>query len=848
MDHEIKRRSHAIACCGRMLCGLLAFLGTLAALGSRAYAIVPPTVKNTTTGSTYESVNKAFEEATKGDVLVLQKDAELSSFIMTSTEDLTFDLNGYSLNLNQNNILNGGDLSIINSAKTDRYHYFNAGWTLAENLSDEQKDAVRDLDDLEMLTAADGVFKIKGSILYNGSAVTGLGGAVVNTAFSTDKAGNLVVENVAFANCRATDMSAVQAGAGLGGAIDNEGASVTLKNVRAYGCGAQNGGFFYNSFGKTATIENTTVKFCSAAIGGGAVCNYGTCVAAGLEIYGCGASIVGGGIFNQSAAMDLFPATLVLRDSLISGCVGTAGGGGIYNCDDMTVENSIIKNCVSGSIGGGIVHDGAFSKNGLGAEAAFSKITISGCSSTHESWNESVYVKNAFLRMQSGTIENMIFTNDNTENGDPACDVVIYAGDFTNYVPKAEHIDADSYLTQSGDLCRVRVRKGLESVSVNSVSANSVSANTVSGNAIFTYDGTPKALQLTDSESGEVLAVGEHYSVSYNGILPTVYEEQEQAPVHAGKYKARVTMTGAYKGEFDYAFIIEKAAQPDHTPPRVMDQVSYDVTRVGDVALPQNWSWRQMDVELPLTAGVSVDAVAEYTGEDRDDYVTTQVQISITRAEKSGGDEGTDKDKDKDKDKDQNKDREGSGNKDTDKPAPGGNKVTPKEDKKPAPEEKKPTPEAPQLPKVGESITADTKDGAVYKVTGTDEKNRTVAYCGNPGKKQKTVTIPKTIRSGGVKYKVTAIAANAFKNDQTVEKIVIPDTVQKIGANAFKKAKRLRIIRIKSKKLKAKNISKKAFKGLGKKVIIRVPKKKVKAYRAMLRGKGLSRKVQVKAL
>jgi hypothetical protein len=145
----------------------------------------------------------------------------------------------------------------------------------------------------------------------------------------------------------------------------------------------------------------------------------------------------------------------------------------------------------------------------------------------------------------------------------------------------------------------------------------------------------------------------------------------------------------------------------------------------------------------------------------------------------------------------------------------------------------------------GEIIT-DGKSKAEYKVTSIDGKTPTVSYVRPGNSKITTVSIPKTIRVGGITYSVTAIADNAFKNCKKLKKITIGGNVITIGKNVFNGDKKLKTIVIKTNKLTSKSVSKKSFAGVSSKVTIKVPKSKVKAYTKLFRSRGLSKKVKVK--
>ncbi|MDO5145889.1 MAG: leucine-rich repeat protein [Eubacteriales bacterium] len=150
------------------------------------------------------------------------------------------------------------------------------------------------------------------------------------------------------------------------------------------------------------------------------------------------------------------------------------------------------------------------------------------------------------------------------------------------------------------------------------------------------------------------------------------------------------------------------------------------------------------------------------------------------------------------------------------------------------------TPAAPAAPTTG-SVVEDQKSSDIYEVTGSS----TVEYVKAKAAKA-AVVVPASVTIDGKKYAVTSIAANAFRNNKKLKKVVIPAKITKIGKNAFLKCKNLKRVVIKSKKLKAKAIGKNAFKNISPKAVVKVPKGKVKAYQKILRAKGLGKKVRVK--
>ncbi|HBA98010.1 MAG TPA: cell surface protein, partial [Lachnospiraceae bacterium] len=101
------------------------------------------------------------------------------------------------------------------------------------------------------------------------------------------------------------------------------------------------------------------------------------------------------------------------------------------------------------------------------------------------------------------------------------------------------------------------------------------------------------------------------------------------------------------------------------------------------------------------------------------------------------------------------------------------------------------------------------------------------------------------IKINDQKYKVTAIAKNAFKNNKKLTKVTIGKNVKSIGKNAFKGCKNLKKIVVKTKKLTAKKVGSKAFKGINSKAVVKVPKGKVKSYKKIVKAKGAGKKVKI---
>lgn len=74
--------------------------------------------------------------------------------------------------------------------------------------------------------------------------------------------------------------------------------------------------------------------------------------------------------------------------------------------------------------------------------------------------------------------------------------------------------------------------------------------------------------------------------------------------------------------------------------------------------------------------------------------------------------------------------------------------------------------------KAGKQLT-DPVTKAKVTVVSSNKKNPTVAYKKISSSSAKTVTIPATVKIGGVKYKVTEISKGAFKGKTKITKVTI---------------------------------------------------------------------------
>lgn len=139
--------------------------------------------------------------------------------------------------------------------------------------------------------------------------------------------------------------------------------------------------------------------------------------------------------------------------------------------------------------------------------------------------------------------------------------------------------------------------------------------------------------------------------------------------------------------------------------------------------------------------------------------------------------------------------------------------------------------------KIGSTVE---KKGVVYKITSSAAvqltKVRTV---------KKSVVIPDTITVSGKKYSVTSIADKAYSGKK-ITKVTIGKNIQKIGKKAFANCKKLKMVIIKS--MKVKSVGKQAFYKTNQKIRVKLGRKVVKKYRKMLTKGKISSKAKYVAV
>lgn len=154
-----------------------------------------------------------------------------------------------------------------------------------------------------------------------------------------------------------------------------------------------------------------------------------------------------------------------------------------------------------------------------------------------------------------------------------------------------------------------------------------------------------------------------------------------------------------------------------------------------------------------------------------------------------------------------------------------------------------------------------------YSVVNPSKKSATVQVIGCTNKNIKKLTIPATIKFGGVTYKVVSIKNSAFKKYKKLQSITIGNNVTAIGNNAFQNCPKLTSVTIGSKvktigsaafasdkalktiRVKSKYITKvgtNALKGISSKATITLNKSKYTKLKKLFSKKGQPKTVKYK--
>lgn len=161
------------------------------------------------------------------------------------------------------------------------------------------------------------------------------------------------------------------------------------------------------------------------------------------------------------------------------------------------------------------------------------------------------------------------------------------------------------------------------------------------------------------------------------------------------------------------------------------------------------------------------------------------------------------------------------------------------------------TPETPETPKTQIPAAGKTYDvGAFrYKVTKSAASGGTAAVVKFLKKNGKTAKIRPTVKLDGITFRITSVAAKAFRKNKKLKSVIIGKNVTNIGKQSFFQCAALKNITLKGSK--APVIGRKAFKGTKASCKVRYPKKmkksQIKKLKNRMKKAGISKKAVYKA-
>ncbi len=159
------------------------------------------------------------------------------------------------------------------------------------------------------------------------------------------------------------------------------------------------------------------------------------------------------------------------------------------------------------------------------------------------------------------------------------------------------------------------------SVNVNKINENPIPDTNIStavveiiGNCVYTGEQIIPSVKVTYENSE--LRLGADYTLTF------------QNNTNAGTATVIVKGNGRYFGQVSQTFVIQKAEHPKEMPNSTIN-VSYRTKNLNQISLNcNNWAWQTPNLELESD---NFQTTAIYIGQDVNNYINTQMQITIIR-------------------------------------------------------------------------------------------------------------------------------------------------------------------------------------------------------------------------
>jgi len=233
--------------------------------------------------------------------------------------------------------------------------------------------------------AGGAIYNNGGTVTITGSTITGCTASDNGGAIYND-GGTVTITGSTFSGCSAT---------GNGGTIHASGSGTVTIDMSGFtgnpsDYSANNGGAIYAD-SVTVSIDSTTFSDFSATQGGTIFTNGGTCTITATTFSGGWAGDDGGAIYNTGP--------LTITSSTFSGSGANMEGGAIENTGSLTVASSVFEDCRANNNGGAINNGGTLTMSGS---------TITGCTA---SYNGGAIDNGGTLTMSGSTITGCTATN-----------------------------------------------------------------------------------------------------------------------------------------------------------------------------------------------------------------------------------------------------------------------------------------------------------------------------------------------------------------------------------------------------------------------------------------------------
>ena len=169
-----------------------------------------------------------------------------------------------------------------------------------------------------------------------------------------------------------------------------------------------------------------------------------------------------------------------------------------------------------------------------------------------------------------------------------------------------------------------------------------IQANVIKANVNIAVLPTASAITYGDSLAKSVLYGGTAYFDGINKVEifgTFAWKDDSLKPFVSDSDKTLYTVvfTPADSVNYNTAEIEITVNVSKATMPNLLLSVDNTHKTVGSIALPGDWTWLDADAKTAIKAGGSVVATAVYVGDDKENYDSTELKITIYRAACSEG-------------------------------------------------------------------------------------------------------------------------------------------------------------------------------------------------------------------